>query len=51
VLGWWCALVGVLILLVFLVLVSLMGQEHDTQHETWVGSSSSRAATAAHMPS
>ena len=35
VLGCWCLVVGLLILLVFLVLVALMSTTHDTDHDTW----------------
>jgi len=31
----WCGIVGILILVVFVVLVSLMGNPHDTHHDSW----------------
>jgi len=31
----WCGIVGVLIFVVFIVLVSLMGNPHDTHHDNW----------------
>ena len=31
----WCGIVGILILVVFVILVSLMGNPHDTHHDNW----------------
>jgi len=42
----WCGIVGVLILVVFVVLVSLMGNPHDTHHDNW-GTSNLTAKTSA----
>jgi len=40
VLGCWCVLVSLLILLVFIVLVHLMGIERDMAHDSWVNDTS-----------
>jgi len=40
----WCGIVGVLIFVVFIVLVSLMGNPHDTHHDNW-GTHDSSSAT------